>query len=165
MPILSYFLVAGSVLIGLLFAADAVMPTREPLTIGSDFYGLPETAHSPQPQTGSPILRRTPAPEPDMNSAIVVASQPRNLASTGEPQAHADKPAQTAKSDAMAKATAEATLERKPATTAKTAHKASKPRKRVVRQRDNYGPDFAWGWQEERRPWGWDERRSYRGRF
>jgi hypothetical protein len=165
MPIFSYFLVAGSVLLGLLFAADAVMPSREPLAIGSDFYGLPETAHAPQPQTGAPILRHTPAPEPDMNSAVVVASQPRNLAPASEPPANVDKPTQSAKSDAMPKAAADVSPESKPAARPKTAHKASKQRKRVVRQRDDYGPNFAWTWQEERRPWGWNERRYYRGRF
>jgi hypothetical protein len=159
MPIFSYFLIAGSVLVGLLFAADAVMPSREPLTIGSDFYGLPETAHSPPPQTGAPILRHSPAPEPDMNSAVVVASQPRNLAPASEPR---DTSSQSAKSDAMAKATA---VSPESSAKPKIAQKTSKPRKRVVRQRDDYGPNFAWTWQEERRPWGWNERQYYRGRF
>jgi hypothetical protein len=162
MPILSYFLVAGSVLVGLLFAADAVMPSREPLTIGSDFYGLPETTHSPHPDTGVPILRHTPAPEPDMNSAVVIASQPRGLVPAGEPRTP-DTSAQGAKSDAMAKA--EVAPESKPVAKPKMAQKASKPRKRVVRPRDDYGPNFAWTWQEERRPWSWNDRQYYRGRF
>jgi hypothetical protein len=96
-----------------------------------------------------------------MNSAVVVASQPRNLVAASERQATADKSTQNAKSDAMAGATAEVAPVAKP----KMAQKASKPRKRVVRQRDDYGPNFAWTWQEERRPWGWNDRQYYRGRF
>ena len=96
-----------------------------------------------------------------MNSAVVVASQPRNLVPASERQATADKSTQNAKSDAMAGATAEVAPVVKP----KMAQKTSKPRKRVVRQRDDYGPNFAWTWQEERRPWGWNDRQYYRGRF
>jgi hypothetical protein len=94
-----------------------------------------------------------------MNSAVVVASQPRNLVPAGERQATADNSTQSAKSDAMAKAAAEVAPVAKP----KIAQKTSKPRKRVVRQ--DYGPNFAWTWQEERRPWGWNDRQYYRGRF
>jgi hypothetical protein len=162
MPILSYFLVAGSVLVGLLFAADAVMPSREPLTIGSDFYGLPETTHPPQPDTGAPILRHSPAPEPDMNSAVVIASQPRNLLPASNTRAP-DTSNQSARSDAMAKA--EAAPESKPVAKPKMAQKTAKPRKRVVRPHNDYGPNFAWTWQGERRPWGWNDRQYYRGRF
>jgi hypothetical protein len=96
-----------------------------------------------------------------MNSAVVVASQPRNLAPASEPRATA----QSAKPDAMAKATAEVSPESKSVAKPKIAQKTSKPRKRVVRQRDDYGPNFAWTWQEERRPWGWNDRQYYRGRF
>jgi hypothetical protein len=73
MPIISYFLIAGSLLTGLLFAADALLPAREPLHLGSDFHGL--AVKAPQAKSEIPILGRTTAPEPDMSSELVQAAQ------------------------------------------------------------------------------------------
>jgi hypothetical protein len=73
MPIVSYFLIAGSLLIGLLFAADAILPAREPLHLSSDFHGL--AVKVPQAKPDIPILGRTAAPEPDMSSELVRAAQ------------------------------------------------------------------------------------------
>lgn len=73
MPIISYFLIAGSFLIGLLFAADAVLPAREPLHLSSDFHGVAVKAPPAKPDI--PILGRTAAPEPDMSSELVQAAE------------------------------------------------------------------------------------------
>ena len=73
MPIISYFLIAGSFLTGLLFAADAVLPAREPLQLSSDFHGL--AVKAPQAKPDIPILGRTAAPEPDMSSELVQAAE------------------------------------------------------------------------------------------
>jgi hypothetical protein len=73
MPIVSYFFIAGSCLIGLLFAADAVLPAREPLHLSSDFHGL--AVKAPQAKSDIPILGWTSAPEPDMSSELVQAAQ------------------------------------------------------------------------------------------
>ena len=75
MPIFSYFAVVGSVLVALLFAADATLDKRGPLPFNSEFAGLPKAWH---PETDrAPILAATPAPAPDMTSEAVRAAAPR----------------------------------------------------------------------------------------
>ena len=69
MPLLSYFSVVGTVLLGLLFVADAVLPDRPPLKFSTDFYGLP--ANSPS-QRIIRLHNPPPAPPPDMTSPAVM---------------------------------------------------------------------------------------------
>ena len=78
MPIFAYFAVVGSVLVALLFAADATLDKRGPLPFNSEFVGLPKAWHPEtwQPETKSPILTATPAPAPDMTSEAVRAAAP-----------------------------------------------------------------------------------------
>jgi hypothetical protein len=53
MPLLSFFAVVGSTLVGLLFLADAILPAREPLAISREFHGVSATLHS-EPTGASP---------------------------------------------------------------------------------------------------------------
>jgi hypothetical protein len=82
MPIFSYFAVMGSVLVALLFAADATLDKRGPLNSNSEFAGLPKAWHAAdwQPETKTPVLVVTPAPAPDMKSEAVVAAAPPPVA-------------------------------------------------------------------------------------
>ena len=66
MPILSYFAVVGSVLVALLFVADATLEKSGPLPFNNESVGLPKPW---QPDTKGSILTATSAPEPDMASA------------------------------------------------------------------------------------------------
>jgi hypothetical protein len=75
MPILSYFAVIGSVLVALLFVADATLTKRDsPVVPTSSMVGLPKPWH-PDPQIKS--LAAAPAPAPDMSAAAVVAAAPK----------------------------------------------------------------------------------------
>ena len=86
MPIFSYFAAVGSVLVALLFAADATLPkSASPVIVTSSLYGLPKPWH-PDP---SPILTTTPAPAPDMSSEAVLAAAPKT-APVNERSAKAD---------------------------------------------------------------------------
>src|SRR3954451_1041789 len=73
MPILSYFAVVGSVLVALLFVADATLEKSGPLPFNNESVGLPKPW---QPDTKGSILTATSAPEPDMASAAVGAANP-----------------------------------------------------------------------------------------
>jgi hypothetical protein len=73
MPILSYFAVVGSVLVALLFVADATLEKSGPPPFNNESVGLPKPW---QPEPKSSILTATPAPEPDMTSAAVRAATP-----------------------------------------------------------------------------------------
>jgi len=73
MPIFSYFAVVGSVLVALLFAADATLPKSEtPVVVTSSLYGMPKPWQPDPTQT----LAATPAPAPDMSSEAVLAAAP-----------------------------------------------------------------------------------------
>ena len=96
MPIFSYFAVAGTVLLGLLFAVDTTLapPAVRPT---SNFSGLPPAMTYAGGGGSAPPLVSTPAPEPDMNSPAVLAaaSQPAVAAtpSADAAMAQAAKPA------------------------------------------------------------------------
>jgi hypothetical protein len=69
MPLLSYFSIVGTVLLGLLFVSDAVLPDRPPFKFSTDIYGLPVDPPSQR------IVRSHnphPAPPPDMTSPGVM---------------------------------------------------------------------------------------------
>ena len=83
MPILSYFAVVGSVLVALLFAADATLPKSGPIVASSEFYGVPKPW---KPDPAKHILVATPAPEPDMTSAAVTAAAPVKVAAVAAPE-------------------------------------------------------------------------------
>ena len=74
MPIFSYFAVVGSVLVALLFAANATLPkSATPVIATSSIYGMPKPWHPDPTQT----LATTPAPAPDMSSEAVLAAAPK----------------------------------------------------------------------------------------
>ena len=74
MPIFSYFAVLGSVLVALLFAADATLPkSAAPVIATSSIYGMPKPWRPDPTQT----LAATPAPAPDMSSEAVLAATPK----------------------------------------------------------------------------------------
>jgi hypothetical protein len=86
MPIFSYFAVVGSVLVALLFAADATLPkSATPVIVTSSLYGMPKPWHPDPTQT----LASTPAPAPDMSSEAVLAAAPKT-APVNERSATAD---------------------------------------------------------------------------
>jgi hypothetical protein len=71
MPIFSYFAVIGSVLVALLFVADATLEKSGPLPFNNESVGLPKPW---QPEPTRSNLTATPVPEPDMSSAAVHAA-------------------------------------------------------------------------------------------
>lgn len=72
MPVLAYFAVTGSVLIALLFLADATLErSNSPVIVTSQRSGLPET-----PQPPEAVQTFGSAPAPDMNSPAVLSAQP-----------------------------------------------------------------------------------------
>jgi len=73
MPIFTYFAVVGSVLVALLFVADATLDKDTQAVVTSGRYGLPKAWRSDSIQT----LVATPAPAPYMTSDAVLAAQPR----------------------------------------------------------------------------------------
>ena len=74
MPIFSYFAVVGSVMMALLFAADATLTkSATPVIATSSIYGMPKPWHPDPTQT----LAATPAPAPDMASEAVLTAAPK----------------------------------------------------------------------------------------
>ena len=86
MPIFTYFAVVGSVLVALLFVADARLPKQGPALVSSDVYGLPKPW---RPDPAKVNLAAAPAPEPDMTSEAVKAAMPK-IAAVNERPATAD---------------------------------------------------------------------------
>jgi hypothetical protein len=77
MPILAFFAVIGSVLLALLFVADATLEQSDaPIIVTSQRTGLP----APQYDNANAIKTLTgPAPAPDMTSQAVLAAQPKSV--------------------------------------------------------------------------------------
>ena len=74
MPIFSYFAAVGSVLVALLFMADATMQKgTTPIVATSNLTGLPKPWHLEPVQN----LAAAPAPAPDMTSAAVLSAMAR----------------------------------------------------------------------------------------
>jgi len=74
MPIFSYFAVVGSVMVALLFAADATLTkSTTPVVATSSMYGMPK----PWKPEATQSLAATPAPAPDMSSEAVLAAAPK----------------------------------------------------------------------------------------
>jgi hypothetical protein len=102
MPALAFIVLAGSVLVALLFFADATLKdaTRKknsPALLISQRYDLPKP---PRDRDGIQILTSAPAPAPDMASRAVRDAQPRR-----EPEALAKIPpkARAARAEATPK--------------------------------------------------------------
>ena len=74
MPILSYFAIVGSVLVALLFVADATLEKSGPLPFNNESVGLPKPW---QPEPKGSVLTATVAPEPDMTLKVVRDAQPK----------------------------------------------------------------------------------------
>ncbi len=126
MPILSYFAVVGSVLVALLFVADATLEKSGPLPFNNESVGLPKPW---QPDTKSSILTATSAPEPDMASAAVAPQPP------------------TPQSAAMPAAVAAAKAEAVPERTAKAEPAPRKPKRVAARKQprpDGDRRNYAW---------------------
>ena len=137
MPILSYFAVVGSVLVALLFVADATLEKSGPLPFNNESVGLPKPW---QPDTKGSILTATSAPEPDMTSAAVRAATPAEAPSAAMPAAAA-----AAKAEAVAERTvkAEPVAER----TAKAEPAPRKPKRVAARKQprpDGDRRNYAW---------------------
>src|SRR5215813_9985491 len=86
MPVIRYFAVVGSVLVALLFVADATLEKNSsPVIVTSQRTGLPESHyHNAIAESGDvqPVSWRTrgdttPAPAPDMTSQAVLDAQPK----------------------------------------------------------------------------------------
>jgi len=84
MPIFTYFAMVGSVLIALLFVAEATLEKGTPAVVTSQ-YGLPKrpvvtsdqySLEKPWRPDPKQILAAVPAPAPDMTSPFVLAAQP-----------------------------------------------------------------------------------------
>ena len=75
MPVLAFFAVVGSVLVALLFAADATLENSSPVIVTSQRTGLPV------PRYHNAIKTHTtaPAPAPDMTSQAVLDAQPKSM--------------------------------------------------------------------------------------
>jgi len=124
MPILAYFCVVGTFLLGLLFAADAYLPATAPAIASSNFHGLPARYTA----ANGPLITPT-APEPDMNAPAVAAAQP-NLAPVNTPSS-ATVQAPKAKRKVIARKRPEDRFEHRYGET----------------------NSFAWSWQNDNRRW------------
>jgi hypothetical protein len=96
MPVLAFFAVVGSVLIALLFVADATLDNGSPAIVTSQRTGLP----APHYGNANAIktLTTAPAPAPDMTSQAVLAAQPKSA--TTEAPAGIDSAAREARAEA-----------------------------------------------------------------
>jgi hypothetical protein len=75
MPVLAFFAVVGSVLVALLFFADATLENTSPAIITSQRTGLPAPPHGNA--NAIKTLTIASAPAPDMTSEAVLAAQPK----------------------------------------------------------------------------------------
>jgi hypothetical protein len=71
MPLLAYFVVVGSVLVGLLYVAEAQFGPPQPLSISTNFHGLPAPWKA---AASSPILTVRDGLAPDMSKMSVAQS-------------------------------------------------------------------------------------------
>ena len=98
MPLLAYFAVVGTVLTGLMFAADAYMPRPASLSFASNFDGLPAD-YKGEPASRRPVRAPSIAstkPEPE-TTGFSLASEPKQqlaaVAQQKQPAPDAAKPA------------------------------------------------------------------------
>jgi hypothetical protein len=125
MPILAYFCVVGTFLLGLLFAADAYLPATAPAIASSNFSGLPAKYTA----ANGPLITSS-APEPDMNSPAVAAAAQPNLTPVNSPS-KAEVQAPKSKRKAIAR---------------------KRPDDRFAHRYDNTN-SFGWSWANDNRRW------------
>lgn len=108
MPVLAFFAVVGTMLVALLFAADATLENSSPVIVTSQRTGLPV----PQYQNAIKTHTTAPAPAPDMTSQAVLDAQPKSapeaLAKIEPAAREAEAPPKKARIEASAKARTEA---------------------------------------------------------
>jgi hypothetical protein len=113
MPVLAFFAVVGSVLIALLFVADATLDNGSPAIVTSQRTGLP----APHYGNANAIktLTTAPAPAPDMTSQAVLTAQPKSATpetpagiDSAPREARAEAPPNKLRIEASAKARREA---------------------------------------------------------
>ena len=154
MPILSYFAIVGSVLVALLFVADATLEKSGPLPFNNESVGLPKPR---QPEPKGSVLTATLAPEPDMTSAAVRdATPPAPQAATPAAPQNAAMPAAAAAAKAEAVPERTVKAEADPERTAKVEPAPKKPKHVAARKPQR--PDGS------RRNYAWS-RNSYDGFF
>jgi len=98
MPIFAYFSVVGVALLALLFVADANLDKRGPLTISTNFEGLPKPwkpeLNPPLPQAKPPAIQAAAAPplDPTWNGdkSAAVAAAPQSAPSGPQHVAQAE---------------------------------------------------------------------------
>lgn len=79
MPFLAFFVMAGWVLVALLFVADATLEKNDsPVIVTSQRTGLP----APRYDNANATKTLTTAPAPDMTSQPVLAAQPKSASDT-----------------------------------------------------------------------------------
>ena len=76
MPLLAYFVGVGTILVGLLFVAEAQLGPAKPLTMTTNFYGLPAPYKAP----ATPVLTVRDAPTPEIPQAAMAAARPADQA-------------------------------------------------------------------------------------
>jgi hypothetical protein len=150
LPIFTYFAVVGSVMIALLFVADATLEKDSPAVVTSQ-YGLPKPWHpmgtsdqygleKPWRPDPKQVLAAVPAPAPDMTSPLVLAAQPK-AQSAPEVLAKVEPAARAARAEAP-------------------------PKKRVTRTQQppvDYRQNHAWSRDRDHAPFGGE--RFFFGRF
>jgi len=95
MPLLAYFGVVGAVLLGLLFVAEAQLgPPAQPLSISTNFYGLPPPYKSAS--TSVLTVRDAPAPVmaalPDTSANALAQQTPAPPVASAQPAMSGDAP-------------------------------------------------------------------------
>ena len=137
MPIFSYFAVIGSVLVALLFVADAKLEKRGPLPFNNESAGLPKAWQPERHQPMGSTLVTAPAPAPDMSSEAVKFAMPA-------PGPHIAGAAQAAETSGAAQVQAQADA-------------TPKQPKRAVRKQphpDDDRQNYAWSPNGDRSPSG-----------
>jgi hypothetical protein len=77
MPVLAFFAVVGSVLVALLFVADATLEQSDaPVIVTSQRTGLPAPRYD---NDATKTLTTAPAPAPDMTSQAILTAQPKSV--------------------------------------------------------------------------------------
>jgi hypothetical protein len=76
MPLLAYFVGVGAILVGLLFVAEAQLGPAKPLTLTTNFYGLP----APYKAASTPVLTVRDAPAPEIPQTAMAAARPGDQA-------------------------------------------------------------------------------------
>jgi hypothetical protein len=100
MPLLAYFVVVGSALVGLLYVAEAQLGPPTSLSVSTEFHGLPAPWKA---APSSPILTVRDGPAPDM-SKMNVAQSPVETSPARETKTHDGRKAKKTRKAAKQKA-------------------------------------------------------------